>query len=281
MPTARTMNASSQPFGLRGPPAASSAAPRADAVEFEAMRAVAEDVTERLAVGEDGREIEEAPRLRRGPPPLHQKARDDHCDGAEAGHNESGPPPPTIRDDLRRQEREADADRKARRVQRDRSRAIAGGQPVGQCLQSRHIGAGKSKPSEGPDCRTRPEALRQDAESCGRKPADDRAPEQHEPRIDAVGQRRQQRHGDYVSERITARHQAAFGGGEPPCRHQVLRQVCRQRHMRQQIADLADAHHRNQGATAQATNFVLPPGATLMVAGPHEGTEARRTRRPR
>src|SRR3569623_2279124 len=93
--------------------------PGADAVELEAMRAVAKDVTERFAVGEDGRKIEKTPRLRRGPLLVHLKARDDHCDGTETGHDESCPPSPPGGDHLRHQEREADTDRKARRVQRD------------------------------------------------------------------------------------------------------------------------------------------------------------------
>jgi hypothetical protein len=72
------------------------------------MGAVTEYVSERLAIGEDGREVQKTSRLRRGALLLHQKARDNHRNGTEASHEEGGPPPPFVSDDLRHQEREAD-----------------------------------------------------------------------------------------------------------------------------------------------------------------------------
>ena len=44
--------------------------------------------------------------------------------------------------------------------------------------------------------------------------------------------------------------------------------------MRQQIADLADTHHRNQRPTAQTTNVVLPPEAALMLPAPRGAARA-------
>ncbi|MHC2405205.1 hypothetical protein ACVMGC_009749 [Bradyrhizobium barranii subsp. barranii] len=193
----------------------------------------------------------------------------------------AGAPPPAVGDQLRDQEREADADGEARRVESNGARGVAGGKPVRQRLQARHVGAGKSKPCKGPDRGRRPEPLREDSERSGRQPADDRAPEQDNPRVDPVGQCRQHGHREHVAECITACHQPAFGGGEAPLRHQMLRQICGQGHMRQQVADLPYAHHRNQRPTAEPTNFVLLPGEALSLPAPREAARARRRPRPR
>src|SRR5437879_3656527 len=65
--------------------------------------------------------------------------------------------------------------------------------------------------------------------------------------------------------RVGARHQAGLRGAQPPARHEVLDHDGRNRHMRQQAADLAEAHGEHECAAVQMlhgrTASTVRPGA--------------------
>ena len=100
--------------------------PGPDAVELEAMRAIAEHEAHGVGVLEHRREIQQAALRGLWLDRPQQQADRQHHQRAEGRHQECGPPAPAFRDELRDQERQADAERKARRVERDRARRIAG-----------------------------------------------------------------------------------------------------------------------------------------------------------
>src|SRR5437879_3475327 len=93
--------------------------PGAQAIQFEAMRTVAKDVAECRPVTENRTEVEKASgfRLR-----LHRREQPtgcDHHERAEPRDDERSAPAQVIGDKLRDEKRQADADRKARRVECD------------------------------------------------------------------------------------------------------------------------------------------------------------------
>lgn len=137
------------------------------------------------------------------------------------------------------------AQREARGVQRDRARGVPGRQPIRQGLQARHIRAGEAEACERPDRRSRPKAFCKDAERDRGKAADDGAEKQHHAGIDAIRQRGQDRDGQHVAEGIAARQKTAFRGTQAPSRHEMLGEVGGENDVRQQVADLSDAHGRD------------------------------------
>ena len=141
--------------------------PGPDAVELEAMRAIAEHETHGLRVLEHRREIQQAAlrRLRLDRP--QQEADRQHHQRTEGRHQECGPPAPGFGDELGNQKRQADAEREARRVERDRARRIARRQPVGQRLEPGHVGAGKADAGDRVEQRARPQARSRTGRTAG------------------------------------------------------------------------------------------------------------------
>ena len=124
--------------------------PRAHAVELKTMRAITENVAKCGSIAKYRTEIERmagrGPRLEWRE---HQTCRD-HRQRTEAGHEEGIAPAKTIRDKLGDEKREADADGKARGIERDAARGFAGRKAVGERLQARHICAAKADAREAP-----------------------------------------------------------------------------------------------------------------------------------
>ena len=186
-----------------------------------------------------------------------------------------------VRDKLRDQEGEPNAQREAGRVERDCPGSVARRQPIGQGLQPRHVGAGETETRERPDGHARPETDCEQTERDRRKAADDRSAEKNEARVDPIGEGRQ--HGDrqHVAEGVAAGEQPAFGRAQTPGRHEVLSEIGRQRDVRQQIADLSEAHRRYQRAMFQCERARPHPAAATRNTRSRPHRPASPSHRPR
>ena len=100
----------------------------------------------------------------------------------------------------------------------------------------------------------------------GGQRADARAHEQDEACVDAIGQRREHRDRQHVAERIGAGHQPGLGAAQSPQRHEMLGHDGRHDDVRQQVADLPEAHGGDEGPPGQMPHCLLSP-VLLVSAG--------------
>ena len=143
------------------------------------------------------------------------------------------------------------------RIEGNAARRIGGGKPISEGLQSGHVGAGKPNSRNGPDQCRRPEIVGDQAEQRGGEAAHGRPRCQYVTRVDSVGERRQQRHRNHVAERIGARHQSCLRCAQSPQRHKVLRHDRGDDHVREEVADLSQAHCRDESAPGQRRHRLL------------------------
>ncbi len=220
--------------------------------QLETMGAVGQDIAQRLTVCEDGAEIQQPMAFARrwidranAEPGDQQGGQRTQCQKPDTGAPAIG-----IAQQAGEKVGKADAHRIARGVEGDRARLIRTCVAIGQDLQARHVGAGKTDAAEGPPDQRGPETVGGECETQMRERAERRPHQKDAPRVEAVRQAHQEGYCHHVAEGRDPGDPAGLRVGDLPLADEERRQRGK-REAGQQGPDLAHCHGEDEGAAGE------------------------------